>query len=67
MVGSLVKVREVTGTETSHPSVNDVTKMDYESVWRFVWDDIIGYNIADPNFFTLYFYNVSIPVPGGVA
>ncbi len=39
---------------------------DYESVWRFVWDDIVGYNIADPNMFTLYFYTVSIPIPGGV-
>ena len=39
---------------------------DFDSVWRFVWDDVIGYNIADPNFFTLYFFNVSIPKPGGV-
>jgi len=40
---------------------------DFQSVWRFVWQDIVGYNVADPNYFTLYFYNVSIPVPGGVA
>jgi hypothetical protein len=28
---------------------------------------IAGWNIADPNFFELYFFNTSIPKPGGIA
>ena len=39
---------------------------DFDSVWRFTWDAVEGLNIADPNYFTLYFFAVSIPKPGGV-
>lgn len=40
---------------------------DFDSVWRFTWDAVEGINIADPNYFTMYFFKVSIPKPGGVA
>jgi hypothetical protein len=40
---------------------------DFNSVWRFSWDSIVGHNIADPNFFELTFFTTSIPKPGGVA
>lgn len=40
---------------------------DFDSVWRFSWDMIAGYNIGDPNFFELFFFNTAVPTPGGVA
>lgn len=39
---------------------------DFDSVWRFTFDHILGMNLADPNLFQLYFYAVSVPKPGGV-
>lgn len=39
---------------------------DFDSVWRFSYDGIMGFNIAEPNLFELYFFNTSIPKPGGV-
>jgi len=39
---------------------------DFDSVWRFTFDQIIGMNLADPNLYSLYFYSVSLPKPGGV-
>lgn len=39
---------------------------DFDSVWRFTYDEILGMNLADPNLFLLYFFTVSLPKPGGV-
>lgn len=39
---------------------------DFDSVWRFTYDQVVGYNIAEPNMFELHFFNVSLPKPGGV-
>lgn len=45
---------------------NPVAIDDFESVWRFSWDGVMGMNVADPNLFEMYFFNTSIPKPGGV-
>ena len=39
---------------------------DFKSVWRFVWDAIVGYNIWEPNVFECHFTAVSLPKPGGI-
>lgn len=39
---------------------------DFQSVWRFSYDQIVGLNIAEPHMFELYFFAVAIPKPGGV-
>jgi len=39
---------------------------DFESVWRYVWDIVAGYNIWEPNLFELHFCAVSIAKQGGV-
>lgn len=39
---------------------------DFESVWRYVWDIVAGYNLWDPHMFELHFCAVSLPKPGGV-
>lgn len=39
---------------------------DFESVWRYVWDIVAGYNIWEPNMFECHFCAVSLPKPGGV-
>jgi len=39
---------------------------DFESVWRFVWDIIAGYNIWDPLLFECHFVAVTLPKAGGV-
>lgn len=39
---------------------------DFESVWRFVWDSIEGYNLWEPNLFECHFCSVSLPKVGGI-
>jgi len=39
---------------------------DFESVWRYVWDIIAGYNIWEPSLFECHFTAVTVPKPGGV-
>lgn len=39
---------------------------DFESVWRYIWDIVAGYNIWEPNLFECHFTAVSLPKPGGV-
>jgi hypothetical protein len=39
---------------------------DFESVWRYVWDIVAGYNIWDPHLYELHFSAVSLPKRGGV-
>lgn len=39
---------------------------DYESVWRYVWDIIAGWNVWEPNLFECHFVPVSLPKPGGI-
>jgi len=39
---------------------------DFDSVWRFSYDTILGHNIWEPNLFELHFCTVSLPKPGGV-
>lgn len=39
---------------------------DYQSVYRYVWDIIAGWNIWEPNLFEVHFITVSLPKPGGV-
>ena len=39
---------------------------DFDSVWRFSYDMVLGHNIWEPNLFELHFCAVSIPKPGGV-
>ncbi len=40
--------------------------MDFESVWRFTYDMILGHNIWEPNYFEVHFCAVSLPKPGGI-
>jgi hypothetical protein len=39
---------------------------DFESVWRFVWDEYLGYNIWEPYLFECHFCAVTLPKIGGV-
>lgn len=39
---------------------------DFESVWRYVWDIVAGYNIWEPNLFEVHFCAVTLPKVGGV-
>ncbi len=39
---------------------------DFQSVWRFSYDTILGHNIWEPNYFELHFCAVSLPKPGGI-
>jgi hypothetical protein len=39
---------------------------DFDSVWRFTWDEYAGYNIWEPNLFELHFCAVTLPKVGGV-
>jgi hypothetical protein len=39
---------------------------DYDSVWRYVWDIIAGWNIWEPNLFECHFVPVSLAKPGGI-
>ena len=39
---------------------------DFNSVYRFVWDFVGGFNIWEQNLFEVHFSSVSIPKPGGV-
>ena len=39
---------------------------DFESVWRYVWDIIAGYNIWDPLLFECHFVAVTLPMAGGI-
>lgn len=39
---------------------------DFESIWRFSWDAILGWNVADPHMFEVHFHAVSLPKPGGI-
>jgi hypothetical protein len=39
---------------------------DFDSVWRFSWDFIGGFNIWEPNLFEIHFSSVSTPKPGGI-
>lgn len=38
----------------------------FESVWRFSYDMVLGHNVWEPNYFELHFCAVSLPKPGGV-
>lgn len=39
---------------------------EFKSVWRFTWDEILGWNIANPHTYELHFCAVSLPKPGGI-
>jgi hypothetical protein len=39
---------------------------DFQSVFRYVWDIVAGWNIWEPNLFEVHFCAVSLPKPGGV-
>lgn len=39
---------------------------DFESVWRYVWDSHVGYNIWEPNLFEVHFCAVTLPKAGGL-
>jgi hypothetical protein len=39
---------------------------DFESVWRYVWDIIAGYNVWDPLLFECHFVAVTLPKAGGI-
>jgi hypothetical protein len=39
---------------------------DFESVWRYVWDIVQGYNIWEPNLFECHFVNLTLPKIGGI-
>ncbi len=66
LAGNYERQRE---QETSCPPAEGsqgVTKMDFESVWRFTYDMILGHNIWEPNYFEVHFCAVSLPKPGGI-
>jgi hypothetical protein len=72
MVGSPARAGEAAGTETGCPDCDctnksqNATKMDFNSVWRFVWDIYAGFNIWEPNLFECHFCALSLPKPGGI-
>lgn len=39
---------------------------DFDSVWRFSYDMILGHNIWEPNYFELQFVSTYLPKPGGI-
>lgn len=39
---------------------------DFESVWRWVWDIIAGWNVWEPSLFECHFVAVTLPKPGGI-
>jgi len=39
---------------------------DFESVWRYSYDTILGHNIWEPNYFELHFCAVPLPKVGGI-
>jgi hypothetical protein len=39
---------------------------DFDSVWRYVWDIIQGYNIWEPNLFECHFCALTLPTVGGL-
>jgi len=39
---------------------------DFDSVWRYVWDIIQGYNIWEPNLFECHFCALTLPKIGGL-
>ena len=39
---------------------------DFDSVWRYVWDIIQGYNIWEPNLFECHFCALTLPTIGGL-
>lgn len=39
---------------------------DFESVWRYVWDIIAGYNVVNPDVFEVHLCAVTLPKAGGV-
>ena len=39
---------------------------DFDRVWRFVWDAIVGTNIWEPSTFEVHFVAVSVPKAGGI-
>lgn len=39
---------------------------DFKSVWRYSWDEVLGYNIWEPNLFELHFCSLSLAKAGGV-
>jgi len=39
---------------------------DFKSVWRFAWDEFLGYNIWEPNLWECHFFAVTLPKPGGL-
>lgn len=39
---------------------------DFNSVWRYTYDTILGHNVWEPNLFEVHFCAVSLPKPGGI-
>ena len=39
---------------------------DFDSIFRFSWDFVGGFNIWEPNLFEIHFSSVSTPKPGGI-
>jgi hypothetical protein len=39
---------------------------DFNSLWRFVWDEIAGLNLWEPHVYECHFCSVALPKPGGV-
>lgn len=39
---------------------------DFDSLWRFSWDSVCGWNVADPHKFEVHFCSVTLPKPGGL-
>jgi len=39
---------------------------DFNSVWRFTYDMVLGHNVWEPNYFELHFVSVALPKAGGV-
>lgn len=41
-------------------------KDDFKSVWRFVWDEHMGFNVWEPELFEVHFCALTLPKPGGL-
>lgn len=39
---------------------------DFDSIWRFTWEQIVGYNPWEPMMFECHFVALTLPKPGGL-
>ena len=64
VVGGRGAVRGDIGTPLTFYEPDPVD--DFKSIWRFVWDQVVGYNPWEPMLFECHFVALTLPKPGGL-